>query len=89
MKKLLFVCVVSFVVISFVSCGGRVKVSWKKSVSVPQQPRNVQLNVFIETSGSMCGYMVDGSELKDAVYSYVSDLDGYVDTTRLFYINST
>lgn len=88
MKKLLFVCVVSFVVISFVSCGGRVKVSWKKSVSVPQQPRNVHLNVFIENSGSMCGYMVDGSELKDAVYSYVSDLDGYVDTTRLFYINS-
>lgn len=47
------------------------------------------LNVYIENSGSMNGYMVDKSELKDAVYSYVSALDTYASKTNLFFINST
>lgn len=46
------------------------------------------LNVFIENSGSMDGYMCDGSEFKDAVYSYVNNLNRYADTTKLFFINS-
>lgn len=46
------------------------------------------LNVYMENSGSMDGYMCDGSELKDAVYSYVSTLGSYTDTLKLNYINS-
>lgn len=46
------------------------------------------LKVFIENTGSMDGYMCDGSQLKDAVYDYVSDLNRSTDTTELYYINS-
>ena len=46
------------------------------------------VKVYIENSGSMDGYMCDGSELKDAVYGYVSTLASYSDTVQLNYINS-
>lgn len=46
------------------------------------------IKVYIENSGSMDGYMCEGSELKDAVYSYVSTLGSYADTVELNYINS-
>ncbi len=47
-----------------------------------------RVKVFIENSGSMDGYMCNGSQLKDAVYDYVSDLNRHTDTTELYYINS-
>ena len=47
-----------------------------------------RLNVYIENSGSMDGYMCPGSGLKDAIYDYVSDLNCNVDTTCLYFINS-
>ena len=46
------------------------------------------LKVYIENSGSMDGYMCDGSQLKDAIFDYVSDLSTCVDTTQLYYINN-
>ena len=46
------------------------------------------LKVFLENSGSMDGYMCSGSQLKDAIYDYVSDLNRYTDTTELYYVNS-
>ena len=46
------------------------------------------IKVYVENSGSMDGYMCEGSELKDAVYSYVSTLGSYADTVELNYINS-
>ncbi len=46
------------------------------------------INVYVENSGSMDGYMCDGAELKDAIYSYVSTLGSYADTVKLNYINS-
>lgn len=46
------------------------------------------LNVYIENSGSMDGYMCDGSQLKDAVYDYVSELNRYTESTNLYYINT-
>lgn len=46
------------------------------------------LKVFIENSGSMDGYMCDGSQLKDAVYDYVSDINRVSTKTELYYINS-
>ena len=50
------------------------------------KPSKVKL--YVENSGSMDGYMFDGSELKDAVYSYVSGLSTHSDTTELYFINS-
>lgn len=75
---------------AFFGCGGK-----KIEVSVIEE--NVSslrldfpnVKVFIENSGSMDGYMCDGSQLKDAIYAYVSDLNDHSDTTELYYINST
>ncbi len=49
---------------------------------------NPCVKVFIENSGSMDGYMCDGSQLKDAVYDYISDLNRNTSSTELYYINS-
>ena len=46
------------------------------------------LKVFIENSGSMDGYMCDGSQLKDVVYDYISDINRVSTKTELYYINS-
>lgn len=51
-------------------------------------PDSIELNVYVENSGSMDGYMCRGSNLKDAVYDYISNLKKYVAVSRLFYINS-
>lgn len=70
------------------NCGhSKIKVS---STTVPSSipTNNPCLKVFIENSGSMDGYMCDGSQLKDAVYDYVSDLNRNTDVTKLYYINS-
>lgn len=47
-----------------------------------------KVKLYIENSGSMTGYMFDGSEFKDAVYSYVSGLSTHCDTTELYFINT-
>ena len=44
--------------------------------------------VFLENSGSMEGDMCDGSQLKDAVYDYISEINSLSDTTSLYFINS-
>ncbi len=46
------------------------------------------IKVFMENSGSMDGYMAEGSKLKDAVFSYITDLMSLSDTIELNYINS-
>lgn len=46
------------------------------------------VKVFLENSGSMDGYMCDGSELKDAIYNYLSAINNKADTMQLYYINS-
>lgn len=81
-------CVV--IVLLLIICsggGGKVVVSGgcKASESDEGSPR---LYVYIENSGSMDGYMCDGSQLKDAVYDYVSRLGRISDTVSLNYINS-
>lgn len=53
-----------------------------------QQYRPSKIKLYIENSGSMDGYMFDGSELKDAVYSYVSGLQTHSDTTELYFVNT-
>ena len=69
-------------------CGGdKIVVGSDNNVN-PISDINPTLNVYIENSGSMDGYMCDGSQLKDAVFDYVSDLSVCSDTTSLNYINS-
>ena len=48
------------------------------------------LKVYLENSGSMDGFMVNGSEFKDAVYDFISEIGtcGVIDTTELYFINS-
>ena len=69
-------------------CGGdKIVVGSDNNVN-PISDINPTLNVYIENSGSMDGYMCDGSQLKDAVFDYVSDLSVCSDTTSLNYINN-
>ncbi len=87
---LCIICTVGCICIMFALVGckhGKIEVS---SVHVDSTipANNPNLKVFVENSGSMDGYMCDGSQLKDAVYDYVSDLNRYTDTTSLYYINS-
>ncbi|MBR3479163.1 MAG: hypothetical protein IKH32_00465 [Prevotella sp.] len=63
------------------------KVSWNQ-IEYQDTTQKPVLKIYIESSGSMDGYLCSGSELKDAVYSYVSTLDSYSDTLELNYINS-
>lgn len=71
---------------AFTGCGGH-KAVYTPAPAPEAQPVR-QLNVYIENSGSMDGYMAPGSQLKDAVYSYVSNVSRLCDTTSLCYINS-
>ncbi|MDE7413083.1 MAG: hypothetical protein K2N05_04740 [Muribaculaceae bacterium] len=88
-KSFLFIAIPVVIILcgaGLFSCSGKIEVS-----SDPQEARKAStpaLDVFIENSGSMDGYMCAGSQLKDAVYDYVSDLNRATDTTRLYYINS-
>lgn len=85
-------------VIAIVLCGilvpfliggddGKYVVSYDEVAPVKSyKPSKVKL--YVENSGSMDGYMFNGSELKDAVYSYVSGLSTHSDTTELYFVNS-
>lgn len=80
---------VVIVALSLVCCGGRDKIEVSSMpVTSTIKSENPSLKVFIENSGSMDGYMCAGSQLKDAVYDYVSELNRSTDTTSLYYINS-
>ncbi len=74
------------IALGFTSCKDKIEISGENKSQSGNTPPT--LNVYIENSGSMDGYMCDGSELKDALYSYISDLDAYTKETRLNYINS-
>ena len=81
--------VVLLAVFSILSCIKENKIEVNSTpVDVEVPVKKPSVNVFIENSGSMDGYMCDGSQLKDAVYDYVSELNRYTDTTRLYYVNS-
>lgn len=72
------------------SCGGGSKISleWSPISSQDETIDSIELNVYVENSGSMDGYMCDGSNLKDAVFDYVSDLKAKCKKNNLYYINS-
>lgn len=87
-KKLVGVAFIGCVLLGMLmGCTDKIEVSSEKVMSPVSELRPV-VKVFIENSGSMNGYMCEGSQLKDAVFDYVSDLNGCVDSTELYYINS-
>lgn len=77
-----------FLIFIFVSCKQKIEIS-SDSIASTIKTDSPVLKIFIENSGSMDGYMCDGSQLKDAIYDYVSDLNRNTEKTELYYINST
>lgn len=72
-----------------ISCGNGNKIAvTAPEVNSPVSSLKPIVKVYIENSGSMDGYMCNGSQLKDAVYEYVSDLSGVSDHVELNYINN-
>ena len=72
----------------FASCKRSTIVEIHSKSSEPAKVVKPQVKVFLENSGSMDGYMCDGSELKDGIYNYLSAINSYADTMQLYYINS-
>lgn len=68
-----------------VSCGNA-KISWPSGKN--KNLEKCVVNLYVENSGSMDGYMHDGFEFKDAVFGYITGVNRYVKDTRFFYINS-
>ena len=80
----IFLCVFPLLLLS---CSNSINVKWDRHKTTLSKT-SPTLKVYIENSGSMDGYICNGSELKDAVYDYISSLKSYSKQTRLYYINS-
>lgn len=65
---------------------GKAKISWPKSDA--KDLDEVQVNLYVENSGSMDGFMHDGFAFKDAVFGYITSINRFVKNTNFFYINS-
>ena len=77
-----------FILSRIIGPGNKITLSYddfKESVSTPD---TIVLKVYVENSGSMDAYMCQGSNLKDAVYDFISDLKKHTDECSLYYINS-
>ena len=86
---LVIAIILGVIIIPFIIGGddGRYVVNYDEIKPVKTyKPSKIKL--YVENSGSMDGYMFNGSELKDAVYSYVSGLQTHSDTTELYFVNS-
>lgn len=94
MNKKLFIpialCSVIVVVVIMTCLGpkNKIKIEWEEVTVPPQSNDSIELKVYVENSGSMDAYMCPGSNLKDAVFDYVSDLKKLASRTSLYYINS-
>lgn len=75
-------------VVKLMGGGNKIVLAWN-AAPIPQvKIDSVELNVYVENSGSMDGYMCSGSQLKDAVFDYVSELKKNSSITSLYYVNS-
>lgn len=90
MKKLVFLisplCLLLLLLATCGSSGLEIKTS---GPTLQAYNSSFNVKVYIENSGSMDGYMANGSEFKDAIYSYVSALNSISKSTQINYINST
>lgn len=92
-KKLIIPIVICTIIIiaAFATCigeGRKIRLKWE-TIPVPVEIKDsIELKVYVENSGSMDAYMCAGSNLKDAVFDYVSDLKRLTTSCSLYYINS-
>ena len=92
-KKLLIPIVIcTIIVIAVISTcvggGSKIKLQWNAVLPPKGINDSIELKVYVENSGSMDAYMCAGSDLKDAVFDYVSDLKRLTTSCSLYYINS-
>ena len=92
-KKLLIPIVIcTIIVIAVISTcvggGSKIKLIWDAVLPPGEINDSIELKVYVENSGSMDAYMCAGSDLKDAVFDYVSDLKRLTTSCSLYYINS-
>lgn len=93
MRKIYIILLLSVIAIS--GCGdrdgrGRTAGGRVDTVIKPKSTKPFVINVYIENSGSIDGYVKGVTEFEQAVYNYLSDIkiSGITDTLNLFYINS-
>lgn len=86
LRVLLSVALLSIVLFCVLSCSDKIEIKWQAVKST--ETEKLLLKVYVESSGSMDGYMCDGAELKDAMYGYLSKLSTFSDSIELNYINS-
>lgn len=80
--------ILAVVISTCIGNGGKIILTWD-AVPAPKEIKDsIELKVYVENSGSMDAYMCDGSNLKDAVFDYVSDLKRLTTSCSLYYINS-
>jgi hypothetical protein len=84
----LCVIIVIAIISTCVGGGSKISVSWDSIPAPPENTDSIELKVYVENSGSMDAYMCPGSNLKDAVFDYVSDLKRLTTSSSLYYINS-
>ena len=92
-KKLIipYVLCTAFSIVLILQCIGgssKIKLYWQSPKISEITKDSIELKVYVENSGSMDAYMCAGSNLKDAVFDYVSDLKRLATSCSLFYINS-
>lgn len=93
MNKKLFIpialcsVIVVIVIKSLVGRSNNIKIEWEKTVIPTFINDSIDLKVYVENSGSMDAYMCPGSDLKNVVFDYISDIEKEVSCDSLFYIN--
>lgn len=85
---LIIAVILGCIMIPFIKTPGGLYVVSYDEIKPIQLYRPSKIKLYVENSGSMDGYMFAGSELKDAVYSYVSGLQTHSDTTELYFVNT-
>ena len=91
-KFIIPIVICTIIIIAVISTcvgkGSKIKLTWD-AVPAPKETKDsIELKVYVENSGSMDAYMCAGSNLKDAVFDYVSDLKRLTTSCSLYYINS-
>ena len=91
-KFLIPIVICAIIVIAVISTcvggGSKIKLQWNAVLPSEEINDSIELKVYVENSGSMDAYMCAGSNLKDAVFDYVSDLKRLTTSCSLYYINS-
>ena len=91
-KFLIPIVICTIIVIAVISTcvggGSKIILQWNAVLPPEEINDSIELKVYVENSGSMDAYMCAGSNLKDAVFDYVSDLKRLTTSCSLYYINS-